>query len=308
MQKLHEYKLSNVKSLIESFGQYLEYEVEYYSSLKFHDKVEGYSILTTKNTGIPILIIPSLINNFNVLDISEEYSFIAKLEQAGYKVFLLDWHSSNNHPSSFKHCEDTISSVISKIYYNFGKVILTGHCMGGILCLPILEKQKDKLRSFISIATPVSFKHAKFESFSYYIKNFATYFNELLLRDFFYLSKPFSINNNLRNFSALNKNEKDLSARLIEWVNNNTPISKQILFECCDKLIDENSYLGSVKSDIESYVIIGKYDSISPIESTIDISRHLINSTTKIINTGHIGLITKKSEELTNFIVKNTFE
>ena len=97
-----------------------------------------YAPTTAEVHRTPILLIPSWVNKYYVLDLTEKNSFVKWLTDQGYTVFLISWV---NPDSSFRHTtfDDYIrlgplaaSACIERITGE-KQVSAIGYCLGGIL-------------------------------------------------------------------------------------------------------------------------------------------------------------------------------
>ena len=95
-----------------------------------------------------ILLIPSLINSYHVLDLTEERSFARHLAQSNKAVYLLDWGEPSTTEKRWR-CNDYITEHLSAIG-DFLKgdlehthVTAVGHCMGGVLAMGLAAIRPD---------------------------------------------------------------------------------------------------------------------------------------------------------------------
>jgi len=113
----------------------------------------------------PLLIVFSLISRSYILDLSPGNSFIERLLQAGFDVWLLDWGVPDERDAKNRledYVDDYISAGIVRVLKLTGQdeVNLLGYCFGGDLTLLHAAHHPDApLRSLTVMATPVDFRH-----------------------------------------------------------------------------------------------------------------------------------------------------
>lgn len=82
------------------------------------------------------LVIPSLINGPEILDLIPERSFLADLRAAGLRPVLLDWGAPGLEERRFDATDYTIRRILpayDHVCAAFGPPVLVGYCMGGTL-------------------------------------------------------------------------------------------------------------------------------------------------------------------------------
>ncbi|AUW60253.1 alpha/beta hydrolase [Sphingobium sp. SCG-1] len=107
--------------------------------------------------GPPIVVIPSLINPPDVLDLSERISLMRWLATQGHDVFLVDWGHPDAADRSMNLSGHIITRLVPLLQTLEEKVppVLVGYCLGGTLaagaaaCFPV--------SALVTIATPWDF-------------------------------------------------------------------------------------------------------------------------------------------------------
>ena len=86
--------------------------------------------------GPPVLVIPSLINRYYVLDLLPEQSFLRHLAEAGLRPFMVDWGEPGPAEREFTLTDyisgplDWAAAKVSALAN--GPVAILGYCMGGL--------------------------------------------------------------------------------------------------------------------------------------------------------------------------------
>jgi polyhydroxyalkanoate synthase len=113
----------------------------------------------------PILMVPSLINRYYVLDLGPGRSLIEWLVAQGHEVYCIDWGTpgpEDRHLTwddiggrylgrAVRHCARHSPT---------GDVHVLGYCLGGALAAPYVAAFPDGIASFLALATPIDFSQA----------------------------------------------------------------------------------------------------------------------------------------------------
>ncbi|HEY5858365.1 MAG TPA: alpha/beta fold hydrolase [Aldersonia sp.] len=111
----------------------------------------------------PLLIVFSLVSRSYALDLSPGNSFVERLLDAGFDVYLLDWGVPDERDAANEftdYVDDYIPAAIRRVQQVSGAetINLLGYCFGGVLTLLHAAHHPDSpLRSLTVMATPVDF-------------------------------------------------------------------------------------------------------------------------------------------------------
>lgn len=109
----------------------------------------------------PILLVPSMINRWYVLDLRPGASLVEALVGAGFDVWLLDWGTPQpedkylDWDSVLRRLGRAVRRVQRET--NQPKIALFGYCMGGTLTAIRAAQHPDHLAAFITLAAPIDF-------------------------------------------------------------------------------------------------------------------------------------------------------
>ncbi|HET8710797.1 MAG TPA: hypothetical protein VFM32_05445, partial [Spongiibacteraceae bacterium] len=97
-----------------------------------------YAPTTARVKSLPILIVPSWVNKYYVLDLTERNSFIRWLVAEGYTVFVISWlnpDARHRHIQFFDYMREGPLFAATQIerITGYSKVAGIGYCLGGIL-------------------------------------------------------------------------------------------------------------------------------------------------------------------------------
>lgn len=128
------------------------------------DKVKVLRYLPqTKNTfPVPILLVPSLINKYYILDLLPKKSYVDFLVKQGFKVYLIDWgvvDDADKFLTLEKYIETYLAKAVGEISKNESvkKVSLAGYCMGGTMALIYAALSPNMVKNLVLLATPTDF-------------------------------------------------------------------------------------------------------------------------------------------------------
>ncbi len=112
----------------------------------------------------PVLIVFSLVSRSYILDLTPGNSFVERLLESGFDVYLLDWGVPDERDADNRledYVDDYIPAGIARVLELSGsdEVNLLGYCFGGNLALLHAAHHLDSpLRSLTVMATPVDFQ------------------------------------------------------------------------------------------------------------------------------------------------------
>ena len=113
----------------------------------------------------PLFIVFSLVSRSYILDLSPGNSFVERLLEAGFDVYLLDWGVPDERDAANRledYVDDYLPAGIERALELAGceEVNLLGYCFGGDLALLHAAHHPDSpLRSLTVMATPVDLRH-----------------------------------------------------------------------------------------------------------------------------------------------------
>ncbi|MGK6322669.1 alpha/beta fold hydrolase [Sphingomonas sp. DT-51] len=106
---------------------------------------------------MPVVLVPSLINPPDVLDLASGRSLVAHLADAGFQPWLLDW----GHPRAADATLDLAAHVTERLLPLVAKLgrapLLVGYCLGGTLALAAAALLGERVAGVATIAAPWRF-------------------------------------------------------------------------------------------------------------------------------------------------------
>jgi polyhydroxyalkanoate synthase len=114
--------------------------------------------------GLPLLVIPSLINRGYVLDLSARASLMRWLAQHGFRPFLVDWDAPGAAERGFDltgYIAGRLEGALDAVLTATGRrPAIVGYCMGGMLALALALRRAADIAGLACLATPWDF-HAE---------------------------------------------------------------------------------------------------------------------------------------------------
>lgn len=109
----------------------------------------------------PIILIPSLVNGWEILDLLPDLSFARYLQQSGFDVHIIDWGDLRKDPhlKTVAHILNRyLGPLVRMIAGTSGEPVTTiGYCMGGLLMAGAMPEMMASVRAQIYLATPWDF-------------------------------------------------------------------------------------------------------------------------------------------------------
>jgi len=111
--------------------------------------------------GKPILLVPSLINQWYVLDLRRGASLVAALVEAGLDVWCLDWGAPEDE-DRYRTWDETLARLDRMVRRTLRvagatQLGLLGYCMGGTLATIYSALHPARIAALIDLAGPIDF-------------------------------------------------------------------------------------------------------------------------------------------------------
>lgn len=288
----------------------------------YHPLVEADKILKT-----PLLIVPPLINGYEVADLQPDRSLVRNLLNEGLDVYLNDW----GYPrpvDKYLTVDDYINGYLDdsvdfvRKYHGVDKVALFGICQGGTISTTYSTLHPDKVSHLVLTVSPIDFdaykaNHKPHEGLMFTMgsdvdvdKMVAAYGNVPadVLNVSFLMASPFILN--FGKYADVVDILDDRSAllnflRMEKWLFGGPDAAGEAYKEFVrdflqgNKLIKGEIVLGGKRVDLKDLKIpilsiFAQKDHIVPPPCTTALSKYVGTKdyTELSINTGHIGIYT----------------
>lgn len=122
-----------------------------------------YHFRSAKPQGKPLLLVPSMINRWYVLDLRPGASLVEALvhERAGFDVWLLDWGVPEDEDRflDWEAVNARLGRAVRRVRRETGapKIGVLGYCMGGTLTSIYVAQHADEIAALVTLAAPIDF-------------------------------------------------------------------------------------------------------------------------------------------------------
>jgi polyhydroxyalkanoate synthase len=262
-----------------------------------------------------LLVVPSLVNRYYILDLEPESSFLADMAVRGYAPFVVDWDAPGPEEQGFnltRYIAGRLEGALAAVQRQpGGPIIVIGYCMGGNLALALALRQQREIAALACLATPWDF-HADNPVQAQLIgavgKHLDPMFQALgempvdVLQSLFASLDPFSILAKFRRFADMEGEHARKFVALEDWLNDGVGLAAPVARECLMQWYGENTTaLGRwliagapVKPEnmrLPTLAMVPSADRIVPPKSALDLAHRLPNCETLTPAAGHIGMM-----------------
>jgi polyhydroxyalkanoate synthase len=271
-----------------------------------------------KRGACAVLVVPSLINRWEVLDLTAEKSLLRGMAAAGLRPYLVDWGTPDDEERRFDLAAyverlERAAAFVGKRSRRAPAVM--GYCMGGTLAVALTARRPRRVARLALLAAPWDFHadktgHAFLLSAGPMLAQMADRLGELpvdVLQTLFWSLDPWLAIKKFGRFLGLDPQSD--SARefvlLEDWLNEGAPLAGPTARECLigwygDNLPGEGRWVVGGKKVVPrkitrpALVMIPSGDRIVPPLSAAalaDPGRGLKNVTRLDLPLGHIGMV-----------------
>lgn len=118
----------------------------------------------SENPGPTVLLVPSMINRWYVLDLHEGASLAAACVEAGLDTYCLDWGIPRDEDRylTWSLVLERLGRMVRRVCRLSGQdqIGMLGYCMGGTLCGIWTALNPEPVKTLINLAGPFDFSHA----------------------------------------------------------------------------------------------------------------------------------------------------
>ena len=265
-----------------------------------------------------VLVVPSLINRWEVLDLTAEKSLLRAMAARGLRPYLVDWGTPDEDERRF----DT-TAYVARLERALGFVArrarrapaVLGYCMGGTLAVALAARRPRRVAGLVLLAAPWDFHadrtgHAFLVSAGPLLAELADRVGELpvdVLQTLFWSLDPWLAVKKFGRF--LSMDQQGDSARdfvlLEDWLNDGAPLAGPTARDCLigwygDNLPGTNKWVVGGRRvvppriNVPALVMIPSGDRIVPPLSAAALAepkRGFRNVTRLDLPLGHIGMV-----------------
>ncbi len=265
-----------------------------------------------------VLVVPSLINRWEVLDLTEEKSLLRAMAAQGLRPYLVDWGTPNDEERGF----DT-TAYVARLERALGYVAkrarrapaVLGYCMGGTLTVALAARKPRRVAGLALMAAPWDFHadrtgHAFLLSTGPLLAQVADKVGELpvdILQTLFWSLDPWLSVKKFGRFLGMDQQGEHAKEFVLleDWLNGGAPLAGPTARECLVDWYGDNTpgsnkwvvggrRIVPAKIKVPSLVLIPSGDRIVPPLSAAalaDPKKGLKKARRIDVPLGHIGMV-----------------
>jgi polyhydroxyalkanoate synthase len=268
--------------------------------------------------GLPVLMVPSLINKAYILDLSRGRSLARHLAARGLRPLLVDWGRPGEEERRFTlsdyiagRLEDALDETLR---LTRRKPAVLGYCMGGNLALALVERRRRDVAGLALLATPWDF-HAgarwRYDQMMPALAPSMAAWLETLgelpvdaLQMMFFTLDPFLVIRKFRQFAALDPRSERARAfvALEDWLNDGVPLVAGVAKECMQGWYGENlpargawrvagRTVDPARIELPTLILVPARDRIVPPASAAALLPAMAGAVAISPRLGHIGMV-----------------
>lgn len=274
-----------------------------------------------------VLVIPSLINRYTILDLDRDLSFLRTLAARGFRPLLVDWDTPKETEANFTLDDYVLKRLVPALELaaqwqghsatNPAPCHVLGYCMGGLLALALAILKPELVRTLTLLATPWDF-HKPDPAIGPQFLDLAHQLEPALerlgylpvdaIQSLFASFQPLQVPVKFANFAKLDQaaGKARHFVLLEDWLNDGVPLTAPVARACFRELYGCNlsgnarwkiggAAIDPRAVDVPSFIVAPGRDRIVPPESTLPLADLLPNATLIEPETGHIGIIASRA-------------
>jgi len=263
----------------------------------------------------PVLVVPSLINRFSILDLEPQHSFIRFLAAQGFRPLVIDWGAPQEEEKGFALEDYVLKRLLPalRIVSSEQPVHVVGYCMGGALALAMAALSPEYVRSLTLLAAPWDF-HAGYDAVG---QNGAILEDKLkvwirgqdflpveVVQSVFTAFQPLHAFRKFTTFASYDQQSAQAVRFVLteDWLNEGVPLAIPTAYECFGdwgvrNVLAQNQWrvggkiIDPRRIDVPAYVVIPGRDRIVPPQSAMPLAQALPKAVRHEPMMGHIGIM-----------------
>jgi poly(3-hydroxyalkanoate) synthetase len=263
--------------------------------------------------GLPVVVVPSLVNRAYVLDLLPDHSMLRFLSAGGVRPLLLDWGFPGEAECDFT-LTDYVAGRLARALAAVGRpVTLVGYCMGGLMAVAAAQLRPELVRRLVLLATPWDFwgadpaaarRLAEMLPFLEPAFSFARAMPVDALQMLFSLLDPGSVGAKYRDFGTQDQESArgKMFVAIEDWLNDGVPLAAPVAREVLGGWYGRNTPARGAwriaglpvlpeQLSLPCFLAIPGRDRLVPPESAEPLAEALAWAVVVRPRVGHIGMV-----------------
>ncbi|MEQ8171804.1 MAG: alpha/beta fold hydrolase [Candidatus Eremiobacterota bacterium] len=283
----------------------------------------------------PLLIIPSLILRYYIMDLIKSHSLIENLVGNGIDTYLLDWGipgDEHGHLTFDYYIDTFMRRAVRKVSRLTGKkkINMLGQCLGGTLACVYTSLYEEQINKLVCLTTPVDFQDAGILALwtrkeHMNIDKVVDSFGSTIPADFIHSCFQFlDVKATVERYKKLYNNVLDDNflfyyKALDQWINDKIPFPAQVFRKFIGELYQENLLskgdfkINGKAAELKNITcpvlnIVAEFDHVFPEKSAKAINS-LVGGPVDyhVISAGHVTLVALFPQREETFRLISTF-
>ncbi len=267
-------------------------------------------------TGLPVLVVPSLVNRAYVLDLTAERSLLRRWAADGLRPLLVDWGRPGEGERGFALTDYILrlERALDAALAAAGRpAAALGYCNGGLLALGLAQRRRADLGALVLLATPWDFHAERAEearrvgAAAAALMPFIEAWGEMpldLLQAFFAFVDPLQVPRKFLGFAGLDpaSERARLFVALEDWLNDGVPLAAGVARECLIGWYGENlpgrglwqvagEAVRPERLSLPSLVVAPGADGLVPPLTALALAPRIPGAERRDPEAGHIGMV-----------------
>jgi polyhydroxyalkanoate synthase subunit PhaC len=197
-------------------------------------------------TAPTVLVVPSLINRYYVLDLLPERSFLQHLVDSGLRPLVIDWRAPGSQERHFDLTDYIVGRLETALatarQIANGPIGVVGYCMGGLLALAVALRCQREVACLALLATPWDFhvEGTQSQRLAVAADRLACGCNPVgnlsveAIQTLFYVLDPFIAVRKFIRFAHLDPDSDEARSfvALEDWINDGVPLPIRVAHSC----------------------------------------------------------------------------
>ncbi|MDB5409220.1 MAG: alpha/beta hydrolase [Rhodospirillales bacterium] len=273
--------------------------------------------------GVPLLVVPSLINRSTILDLAAERSLLRFLAGQGIRPLLVDWGRPGPVERGFgltDYIAGRLDAAFEAALVHAGAPLtVLGYCMGGLLAVALAQRRRREIAALALLATPWDFHAAQVAqarllgSLAPWLEAACGLLGEVpvdTLQAMFLGLDPLLALRKFSRFATLDPASPEAQefVALEDWLNDGVPLALPVARECLADWYGANSPARGLwrvagtpilpsRVTLPTLVVVPARDRIVPPASASALAAALPQATRLEPPLGHIGMIVGRQAE-----------